>query len=261
MEWISAKTKMRVALTLLPMLFFSCASPQAVSQADLSFTGKQIRIETGTACGARNINAGGQSFSLVKFPGNQNFHLHFHNVNHRTYQMLGLVDGNYPSYRFYDDSYAHNAWAINGGRDNYKIVYGANFILRLAEPIPGTDNLNTAAINSVIAHEAAHILQYTWGMQGTTKNIELMADAISGFVASGQERNSRVARDGLRIAQKHAYNSGDYSFADPSHHGTPSERLAAYMWGFDNGESFIHGEWVALDEFVALAARRFSVSY
>ncbi|WP_430404102.1 hypothetical protein [Hyphomonas sp.] len=250
-----------LAMAGLPLLLFGCASTSTESVPDLTFTGAEIRIDSGVACGARNISVGGQNLWLVEFPGNFNFRRHFHNNTIRTARFLGLSEGNIPEYHIYDDASSPNAWAINGGYGNYTVVYGAHLILELAEPVPGTDNLNTAAINATIAHETAHILQYSRGMRGPTKNIELMADAVSGFVASGQERNTRIAIDGLRIAQKYAYESGDFHYTSPGHHGTPAERLDAFMWGYQNGERYIHGEWVSLDEFVTVAAQKFGVSH
>ena len=238
----------------------SSSSSQYSGMPELSYKGRSLKIDPGSACGARPANFGGLRVNLIDFPGNDNFRIHFHNTNVGIGRMLGFQDDEWPEYHIFDDTGAPNAFAVNGGYGDYTVVYGANLIWKLAESFPGTDNLNTAAINATVAHEYAHIAQYIRGMRGPTKNFELMADAVSGLTARAQESQTKLKRQGLKTAQKAAYESGDYHYTSPTHHGTPKERLAAFMHGYDVADDYIDGDRIAIDRFMRDMAKKYGVS-
>jgi hypothetical protein len=91
-----------------------------------------------------------------------------------------------------------------------------------------------------LAHEWAHQLQFRNGWMrptdSTARTTELEADAFSG-VYMGLVK-------GFGTATLQAYFStlasfGDYSFNSPSHHGTPTERVAAGLLGLAVADDMI----------------------
>jgi hypothetical protein len=93
-----------------------------------------------------------------------------------------------------------------------------------------------AAIVVVIAHEWAHHAQLLRGMlrgQYLTIQTELQADCFSGnFFAHARERNWLDPGDVEEAAQM-SFNSGDDAdWRDPRAHGSPQQRLDAFMAGY-----------------------------
>lgn len=242
-----------IFLTIAAMAFSSVAYGQ------LDYTGEIIEFSPGDACGALNSNNNlVERFSLIEFPGNNNFHRHFFaNIDFAS-ELLGLDDSEIPHVHFFDDRDSPNAWAI--GRDGeFHVVFGSELIANLSYSYPNSNDLNTSAINSLIGHEFGHIAQYAYGYTGTTKNMELMADAISGFLFAAQSEGTSYLDLGLQLSQQAAYESGDYQYTSPAHHGTPTERLAAFEYGYENGHNYIEGEIVQTGRFLSDAARKYSV--
>lgn len=233
----------------------------AYGQDQLSYTGDSIVFNPGDACGALSSNSGlRQSFSLVDFPGNDNFRRHFYKNVDFASELLALRGAEVPEVHFFDDSQSPNAWAIGSPNGEFHVVFGARLIEKLAYSYPNSNDLNTGAINSLIGHEFGHIAQYAYGYTGTTKNMELMADAVSGFLAAAQRNGTSNLSLGLRLSQKAAYESGDYMYTSPSHHGTPNERLDAFKYGYENGHNYIDNRTVRSGAFLSAAARKFNVS-
>lgn len=94
------------------------------------------------------------------------------------------------------------------------------------------------AVSAVCAHEYAHILQYKkqlmnrlQGGQPTVKRIELHADYLAGFFAGA--RKLQKADYPAAVYATKAHSIGDYMFTDRNHHGTPDERAAAIVAGFN----------------------------
>lgn len=92
------------------------------------------------------------------------------------------------------------------------------------------------AIETILAHELGHILQFLADEELTSrlcarekvrsKKYELLADVSAGYVVGSMRRSSQqpvVSRVIARLA--------DYDFANPSHHGTVSERINAWAIG------------------------------
>ena len=94
-----------------------------------------------------------------------------------------------------------------------------------------------AAVQGVLAHEMGHKVQYTLYPQlfGTwARNTELEADCYSGFYMAYQGLDWNAANGYLRST----YSVGDYNFTNPQHHGTPDERVAAALLGFNTAVYF-----------------------
>lgn len=114
----------------------------------------------------------------------------------------------------------------------HDILYGARLFQMLAISFPG----NGLPISGVLAHEWGHQAQFAFGwMQSTAPTVratELEADAFSGYYMALAKSFAWPLISGYFTA---VANMGDFNFNDPSHHGTPQERLAAARLGFDTG--------------------------
>ncbi len=226
--------------------------------------------------GANSLSQGGR-IQLVPYPGNENFLRHIENKLIFMAHTLNIKIGDMPFVGIYNDSQAPNAYAISDAQvyphpyalnplthskglpQRNAIVFGKNMLNRLARPV-GATGLNTIEINVVLAHEFGHILQYIL-MQNTdnqieidlanrlrsasTPKIELMADVISGWTLSAMHekqkiysgKSTRYARKNLEIALNRMYKLGDFAFNSPNHHGTPQQRVDAFLYGFNLSKS------------------------
>ncbi|MFL6388896.1 MAG: hypothetical protein ACJ71U_15545 [Terriglobales bacterium] len=115
---------------------------------------------------------------------------------------------------------------------SHDILYGIRLFQMLATSFPG----NGLPIAGVLAHEWGHQAQFAFGwMQNTeptARPTELEADALSGYyMALAKSFAWPLISDYFAAVA----NMGDFNFNDPSHHGTPLERLAAARLGFDTG--------------------------
>lgn len=131
-----------------------------------------------------------------------------------------------------------NAYATKNG----KIYFGKNMFFYTIS------HYNELAVAGILAHEWGHRVQYTyhWDKQLTTPELELEADALSGFYMALEKS--------FAWSQIHGYfastlNTGDYETKSPQHHGTPNQRVAAAYLGVqlaieavDNGKAFTYEE-------------------
>ncbi len=99
------------------------------------------------------------------------------------------------------------------------------------------------APQAVYAHEFGHQIQFAneyfgdpYATSGSfaerTRYTELMADAMSAYYLThkrGAALNQKRVEQFLQVF----FQIGDCAFADPGHHGTPNQRMAAAQFGFD----------------------------
>lgn len=102
------------------------------------------------------------------------------------------------------------------------------------------------AIDAIIAHETAHILQGRMGVGFGSRNTELQADFLAGWhvanyhrIFKSESKEFRIKEDAIRAF----YSRGDYAFNSPQHHGTPEQRSAAFLAGFDTGDVPLEKAW------------------
>lgn len=141
-----------------------------------------------------------------------------------------------PGFAFYDDYDGLNAYAtsrIRLDRADGTVLMGKRLLSRLMRQPEAPD----ACIAAVCAHEFGHILQFKHGLieplragQMTGKRVELQADYFSGYFA-GFRKRERPTYPAAVFAMTH-YTFGDNMRDAPSHHGTPEERGAAVVRGF-----------------------------
>lgn len=85
-------------------------------------------------------------------------------------------------------------------------------------------------IPAIIGHEYAHIMQFKNRLPLRGKWMELHADYMAGWFTAHRGRFD--ARQNSQESALSFFNKGDYAFNDVGHHGTPAERVGAFMAGF-----------------------------
>jgi len=142
-------------------------------------------------------------------------------------QELNLLKSVYnvnPSFFIFDDQGMPNAYASPNGT----VLFGSTLMINeFNEEFGPTGNYSVIGI---MAHEFAHILQFSQGLhyQLPTKILELHADFIAGWYLGNREM---VLLTDAEQAMRSFYRNGDYEFNNPNHHGTPSERVRSYKTG------------------------------
>ena len=90
-----------------------------------------------------------------------------------------------------------------------------------------------------LAHEYAHNVQYEQGILDAGHAliaVELHADCWAGVYSRAKEDAGQLDATDIDEAITTAARVGDYDSADPTFHGTPEQRVAAFEHGFADGE-------------------------
>jgi hypothetical protein len=142
-----------------------------------------------------------------------------------------------PGFAYYNDFDGPNAHATDvvrmTGADG-TVLFGQRYLKTLLAWPDHPD----VAITTVCAHEFAHILQYKLRLipiilagQATAKRLELHADYLAGYYAGALKLKKPNYPAAIFATQQ--YSSGDLNVNSPKHHGTPDERAAAIVRGFE----------------------------
>ena len=156
-----------------------------------------------------------------------------------------------PSFAFMEESEGRNAYAtpidivnrsINRASPHGSVLFGINLLNELRNwPVYNTSPF--APIEAVIAHEWAHIAQFAHKVESYQAwRMELMADFVAGWSLAHNEAGmdelwrkkreyERANQDDAAGAMTFITSIGDTNFHSDSHHGTPRERLKAYIEG------------------------------
>jgi uncharacterized protein len=97
------------------------------------------------------------------------------------------------------------------------------------------------AVAYVLAHEYAHNLQQELGIfdnrqTPSAKPFELQADCMAGTWAHSVYAEGALQPGDIEEAANTALAVGDFDVGNAQHHGTPEERRAALLDGFDSGD-------------------------
>jgi hypothetical protein len=142
-----------------------------------------------------------------------------------------------PGFAFYNDFDGPNAYATNVSRmarADGTVLFGQRYLKKLL----GLSEQPDVAVTAVCAHEFGHILQDKLRLrpmilagQATVKRLELHADYLAGYYAG----TLKIKKPGYPAAvfATQQYSAGDLNFNNPQHHGTPQERAAAIIRGFE----------------------------
>jgi hypothetical protein len=88
---------------------------------------------------------------------------------------------------------------------------------------------------TILAHEWGHLVQELEGLREEyTIEAELQADCLSGAFARHADERGALEPGDLQEGLDAAFRSGNYDvpWNDPSSHGTPPQRLAAFFLGY-----------------------------
>jgi hypothetical protein len=142
-----------------------------------------------------------------------------------------------PGFAYYDDSDLPNAYATGVARmarADGTVLFGQRYLRKLLALPEHPD----VAVTAVCAHEFGHILQYKLNLQSTilagqktVKRVELHADYLAGYYAGMSKLKKSTYPAAVFAIEK--YSAGDLNVDSPMHHGTPNERAAAIVRGFE----------------------------
>jgi hypothetical protein len=157
-------------------------------------------------------------------------------------QKLARVFALAPGFWLIDDSEAPNALALPPEAAASAKLYtpgtpGTVLLGRTLFSNALTLDASGIAVIQICAHEFGHIAQFNSRSylkilddQPTVKRVELDADYLSGYylgVLKKVHPEASFFNTGVQVFQ-----SGDTLYTNPTHHGTPDERIAAAETGF-----------------------------
>jgi hypothetical protein len=170
---------------------------------------------------------------IINKSGNPNF-------DYALAQTLAKIANKFevlPGFAYYDDTGQENAFAtprIRLQNIDGTVLMGLSFMRRMMM----FSDAPEVAIAGVCAHEFGHVVQFKHQLipvvnafQKTVKRSELQADYFAGYFAGWRKKESPdFPAAVIAFAQ---YKVGDTDFTDVQHHGTPEERGAAVVRGFE----------------------------
>lgn len=173
------------------------------------------------------------SETMTHSSGNKNFDLALAHTLARqaeTFQVL-------PAFAFFKEPGAPNAFASSAvvSRSDGTVLFGFGLLKRLFS----APEYPEVAISAVCAHEFAHILQMkrnlraAFAKETTVRRVELHADFLAGYFAGLSKLRKPDYPAAVYASTMRA--SGDNKPTAKAHHGTPEERAAAIVQGFDVG--------------------------
>jgi hypothetical protein len=141
-----------------------------------------------------------------------------------------------PGFCFYDDYDGENAFATNAvrmERADGTVLYGKRYLRTCLSAQESPE----AVISATCAHEFGHIVQYKYSLDGrlkrgqqSVKRLELNADFLAGYFAGTRKLQKPDYPAAVFAANRYA--RGDLG-TGTQHHGTPQERAAAVVHGFE----------------------------
>lgn len=169
---------------------------------------------------------------LIESTGNRDFDYALARTLSRLTDLYGVL----PGFSFFDDYDGENAYATTATklhRADGTVLFGKRYFLHAME-VPENPELGVVA---TCAHEFGHIVQYKNRLQKrltdgqpTLKRLELNADFFSGFFAGARKLERPEFPAAVFAANR--YSHGDFA-TNTTHHGTPDERAAAVVRGFE----------------------------
>jgi predicted metalloprotease len=101
----------------------------------------------------------------------------------------------------------------------------------------------------IVAHEYAHNLQdeldlFSLARSNSSKPFELQADCLAGAWGSSVYAEGRLQPGDIEEAVGTALAVGDFDISSANHHGTPEERRAAWLAGFEGADPSVCARYV-----------------
>jgi hypothetical protein len=170
--------------------------------------------------------------TLIASTGNADFDYALAQTLSRITDVFGVL----PGFSFFDDYDGENAYATAAKRlqrADGTVLYGKRYFMHAMEVKESPE----VGVVATCAHEFGHIVQFKHGLQKrltrgqpTIKRVELNADFFAGYFA-GARKLERPAFPAAVFATDR-YSHGEFH-TNRSHHGTPDERAAAIVRGFE----------------------------
>jgi hypothetical protein len=140
-----------------------------------------------------------------------------------------------PGFKFLDDQ-SPNAFAVPDAivaNTQGTVFLGKN----LLNSKFGNATYGGVAVAGICAHECGHIFQmgngYMQSLAGPTAQlIELHADFLAGYYLG---RDGSHSADHVELFARSLFSHGDFDFNNPTHHGTPDQRVRAMREGYSKG--------------------------
>jgi predicted metalloprotease len=126
------------------------------------------------------------------------------------------------------------------------VVLASNLWRGIANDFPGQRAGYGHAVGDfglayVVAHEYAHNVQQELGLYTQSPRLgaepfELQADCMAGLWGNSVYREGRIQQSDIEEALSTATAAGDFDYGNAQHHGTPDQRRAAWLDGFQRGD-------------------------
>jgi hypothetical protein len=150
----------------------------------------------------------------------------------RLTDMFGVLPG-FSFFDDYDDANAYWTSLTRLKRADGTVLFGTRYLQKyMREP-----ESPEVVITAICAHEFGHAVQYKRNFmqqlnagQPTVKRTELNADFFAGYFAGARKLQKPDYPAAVFAANR--FSRGDFS-KDKDHHGTPEERAAAVVRGFE----------------------------
>jgi hypothetical protein len=193
-------------------------------------------------------NSGDMQGTLLRTSGNEiidrAFNVEAQNLNQvfRVNASIFMLSGN-----------VKNAYAtpetVDSPTSDGRVIFS---IPLLQDEFAQTGAWNNFTVIVIMAHEFGHIYQFKYGTQKLpVKLTELQADYLAGWYIGRREKVSSWKTSALQQAMTTLYNKGDYAFNNPTHHGTPQERLQAVNEGINHANLSLAAVYKQSLEFVS----------
>jgi hypothetical protein len=178
--------------------------------------------------------ASDQTFEkLFSSSGNRAFDYALAHTLSQLTDMFGVL----PGFTFFDDDKGANAYATpvtRLKRADGTVLFGKRYFDRAMKE-PESPEVHVLA---TCAHEFGHIAQNKYKLrprltagQPTVKRLELHADFLAGYFAGARKLQKPGFPAAVVAADRFAH--GDFGTTAKDHHGTPGERAAACVRGFE----------------------------
>jgi hypothetical protein len=189
-------------------------------------------LATATASQAFDGARHDENETLFTSSGNRDLDSALAQILSRVTDVFGVL----PGFCFYDDFDGENAYATNAvrmKRGDGTVLYGRRYLRTCLSAKESPE----AVISATCAHEFGHIVQYKYNLdsalkrgQQTVKRLELNADFLAGYFAGTRKLQTPDYPAAVFAANR--YSRGDLDIG-AQHHGTPQERAAAVVRGFE----------------------------
>jgi hypothetical protein len=217
------------ALTLLSC-HCACAQAARPHGEGCTLDPEQAEAFLATATEPQAFDHGNEK--LIASTGNRDFDFALAQTLSRITEIYGVL----PGFSFFDDYDGPNAYATPAKRlqrADGTVLFGKRYFMNAMQEKESPE----VGVIATCAHEFGHIVQYKHGLQKrlteghpNIKRLELNADFFAGYFAGARKLEKPEFPAAVFAANRYAH--GDYH-TSKTHHGTPDERVAAIVRGFE----------------------------